>query len=331
MLIHCTGHLKYFKQRFENIKSEISLTQHQDQYCPILASNDKYYYRNDWGSILFRALLVLKKNHLVNVQSFCTIGTGIGLDAIAAVEALNPNKIVLTDTVPNIATVASRNLKLNLKKPSLYTIETCDTFLFEDSDFFAGRRFDLIYENLPNLPEELLDDQMETYIYASFTPTNQFSDVPEIYKKHLLFTHYKFLEQAKSYLSPDGCVLCNIGARIDKQLVFNMFSELHYKPIILVYDLKRQTEARTNIPAYLKHEKKNSIEFKFYSYSNDLLGDIKNLNGYDKYSGFANDMDNEIFKELLSSIKCSPSEANQRIQDNKHVAHEVITILGVPL
>jgi methylase of polypeptide subunit release factors len=322
--INCSQHLKYYKDPLIHIKTKIKLSRYVEQYLPVDPKEDKYFYRNDWASIAFRAFLILKNKYKLNVDSFCSIGTGIGLDAICAIEAFGVKEVLITDLQENIALHARDNIKKNLIKENKYKITPFKSDIFKRENGFPKNKFDLIFENLPNLPLNYNDSAYLPSIFASFTPLENYDDVPQLYKKNLLFSHYKFLKEAKKYLSRDGGVLCNIGGRIPSEIIINMFNDLNYRPEIIVFDVRRQTEAESNINAYAKWEKENNINFKYYPF--DILDKISKLEYYDKLSGCASHYFKKEIQEIMKNYAFSANEALKLHQNNINVAHEVFSI-----
>jgi len=328
--------LKYFKPNLVNVKNRLRLERDPEQYPPVLPSEDQNYFRNDWAALAFRAFLGLPSHFKKKVNSFCTVGTGIGLDVLAAVEAFSPRKIYMTDLNARIAFLAKRNVLINLRKPTLLDhrkdgadIVPIGCNLFRDTAAFENTKFDLIYENLPVLPDCNLGKATEPYLSASFVSMDNYSGVPDLYLRNLLFSHYEFLSQARNYLTLGGAVLCNIGARVSKSVILQMFDQLDYDTRIIVYDVKRQTEAASNLPAYHKWSCEKGVDFSFYAY--DILEEFSNLSGYDKLTGMAPFCGDGSVEKILGDRRLSLVDAFDRQQRrNMPVAHEVLTILGIP-
>jgi methylase of polypeptide subunit release factors len=327
--------VRHFKPSCVRLKKRIMLERDQEQYPTVIPAEDQDYYRNDWTAFAFRAFLRLVKDFRLKVDSFCTIGTGVGLDVLLAIETFSPRAVFMTDLTTPVAQIAKRNVFNNLRKPLLYErrrdgsgITEIGCRLFEDKEVFAGAKFDLIYENLPVLPLYTLDRRGEPYQSASFASVDDYPSPPQSYVEDLLFTHYEFLVQAKRFLNPAGAVLCNIGARIQKDKILEMFDYLGYDTQVVVYDLKRQTEADSNLPAYKKCSDKTGVNFYFYSY--DVIKAFCHLPDYDVLGGLADSWSRRDIQKMLGEHKLSISEALERQNQNLPVAHEVMTILGVP-
>lgn len=49
----------------------------------------------------------------IEAQDFCSVGTGAGLDALAAIEILNAKNIVITDLHDDVVSLAHENILSN--------------------------------------------------------------------------------------------------------------------------------------------------------------------------------------------------------------------------
>jgi len=66
--------------------------------------------RSDWvASVALPAFIALEKSG-VEVRDFCTIGTGAGLDALAAIEILDVKNIIITDLHEDVVSLARQNI-----------------------------------------------------------------------------------------------------------------------------------------------------------------------------------------------------------------------------
>jgi len=133
----------------KTIKPNIDISLTEYSYEPKV-SDPKY----DWvASAAIPAMLALREKFTMqgqNVKEFCTIGTGTGTDALAAMEIFNPSNIVVTDIHQSVVDHAVKNIKTNLIDKEKVTVngvvgDLCAPLLE------AGYKFDLIYENLPNI------------------------------------------------------------------------------------------------------------------------------------------------------------------------------------
>lgn len=321
--INCNANLEYcFKKPFKNLKERIFLDHEDELYKPITVDDDVDYYKNDWAVLAFRAFNIIKTRFQPEVKSFCTVGTGIGLDALGAIEAFSPEWVVLTDINESIAMKACINVRSNLKNNERFKIKPIGANILDGHLKALNTKFDLIYENLPNLPEEYAEHNCQPFS-ASFINYKEYLEVPALYKKYLLCSHYVFLNQAHQYLNPGGAVLCNIGGRVPYDIIEKMFLESGFQPTVLIFEIKRQNESNTNLPVYALWEKMKKNDFIFYPYYDAhscVNGGVK----YDRLSGYANSF-NKVNK-ILDDFKLSSNQAFEDFQKGLEIAHSVYTI-----
>lgn len=202
------------------------------------------------------------------VREFCTIGTGTGTDALAAVEILKPHTLVVTDIHASVVENAVTNIRANLVEGGDVVVagevgDLCAPLLE------AGYKFDLIYENLPNIPVSLDVDLLSARNTSSFYRSVN-ADTPETVKYDLLELHYQFLKQARCLLNEEGRVLCSIGCRRPLKAILDMVSAANYEPEILIYTWKMQSEAEEVIAGYAGQQRARP-ERPFLFYRADTL------------------------------------------------------------
>jgi len=78
------------------------------------------------------------------VEDFCTIGTGAGMDALAAAEVFSPSTITITDIHKDVVENALKNIVSNLIDPQATLVEGYVGDLASPL-LAAGKHFDLIY------------------------------------------------------------------------------------------------------------------------------------------------------------------------------------------
>jgi methylase of polypeptide subunit release factors len=109
--------------------------------------------RSDWITVAalpaFLALRERSKRSGIKILSFCAIGTGAGIDAMAAVEVFSPRYVVVTDLHSDVVRTAVSNIGRNLLNPDTVKIVGCVGALGTPLHK-RELKFDLIYENLPN-------------------------------------------------------------------------------------------------------------------------------------------------------------------------------------
>ena len=95
------------------------------------------------------------------------IGTGAGLDALAAIEVLAPTRVLVTDLHHDVVAEAVRNIQENLLEPRAVQVEGMVGSL--GTPLLDGQEtVDLLYENLPNIP---LPDGFDRSV-ATIAPTS---------------------------------------------------------------------------------------------------------------------------------------------------------------
>lgn len=83
--------------------------------------------RNDWvASVAAPAFLALTQTG-VEAPKFCTIGTGSGLDALAAIEILKARHVVILDLHVDVARQTHRNIQNNVVTDSQVTLLSAAT------------------------------------------------------------------------------------------------------------------------------------------------------------------------------------------------------------
>lgn len=249
------------------IRPDVELSLDGHAYLPKV-DDPKY----DWvASVAIPALRALSEKLKAQgraVREFCTIGTGTGTDALAAVEILKPQKLVVTDIHSSVVENAVTNIRANLVKGDDVVVagevgDLCAPLLE------AGYKFDLIYENLPNIPVSLDIDLLSAQNTSSFYRSAD-ADTPEAVKNDLFELHYQFLKQARPLLKENGRVLCSIGCRRPLRAILNMVNMAEYEPEILIYTWKMQSEAEDVIGGYARQQRVRP-ETPFFFYRADTL------------------------------------------------------------
>lgn len=247
------------------------------------------------------------------------VGTGNGLDALGAVEILNPRRLAVTDLYAESLAIARENVVSHLKDPHAPELS------FHAGDLLSsvpdGRRFSLVYENLPNLPASPeLELRRGTIGGRFYAPTKL--AVPKPFAAYTLSLHYRLLLQAWSRVKIGGGVLTAIGGRMPDEVAFGLHRECGYRPELMAYDLKLQVEPELMIPAYQRAEAEHGVEFKFYA--PEAIGVIAAL----RDTGLEGQpLANAVAPEL-ERLAISAREAAARVRRSLPVAHSVLMIFG---
>jgi methylase of polypeptide subunit release factors len=198
------------------------------------------------------------------VRSFCTVGTGAGLDAIGAIEVLSPSVVTVTDIHRDVVARAVANITENLLDPAVVQVRGVDgdlaTPLLQEP-----WRFDLIYENLPNLPLSTSANLSHGQNSASFFQWPPSLEVPPPpVRSDLLDLHFALLCQARELLNDSGRVLCSIGARRPLASILDMPRYAGCVGSILTYTWKIQSEATAVLSGFAEFQRKGFGPFHFY-------------------------------------------------------------------
>lgn len=205
------------------------------------------------------------------ISSFCSIGTGSGLDVLAAAELLGAHRLGFTDLQQDVVATAKRNIRLNLKNQAILEYGAGDLL----SPLKGKPRYDVIYENLPNVPlaaDTAINDSRNS---GHFLEKRQ-EVIPAFVHEHMLDLHYLALVQAKAYLTDQGAVYSTLGARVPLRVFEKLGQLAGYRAEIFTYTWKVQAEAEDVLTGYAQQEKEGLGPFHFYRAS-DLQAVFANL------------------------------------------------------
>lgn len=277
--------------------------------------------RGDWLEFTFAAFRIIRETGCFPVDTFVTVGTGVGLDAIGAAHILQPQLIVALDIHERVAELAHRNIAHNVRiqepRPVVNVLH---------SDMLAalspGFKAHLIYENLPNIPPyNSLDYQQDT-LSATYFARNVPTVVDAPIAQYLLSSHYDFLRQSRDFLSPKGHVLCSIGGRIPVSVLNHLFESAGYRHQLLVVGLKEQTEASEVLSGYQWAEQTYGVTFRFVDL--DALDAVPGVH-------LLGPVDQQHLDELTATWPwMSAHDALRQWHRGRRVGHLVYQILAVP-
>ncbi len=185
------------------------------------------------------------------------------------------------------------------------------------------RRFDLVYENLPNIPatEEIA---LERGINSGrFFDEPSAGAVPEPYGRYLLALHYRCLVDARPLVRRGGGVLTAIGGRMPHAMALDLHRACGYEPELLAFDVKRAVEPDLTVPPYALAERTNGVEFTFYApEAIEVVAEARadGLDGQPLADAVAVD---------LAGLAMGAAEAARRTARAEPVAHSVLMLLGV--
>ncbi len=249
---------EYFNRWLENPRA-IALEIANDAYPPNPNPAE------DWVQFsirAFKAIALRRQDRGLprGIGTYLSMGCGAGFDAVAAALILNPQSILLTDLREIVVATARRNVTRNSDiRPG--NVETHVGSLF--AGLPADLKCDLIFENLPVIPEEP-EMSIGGRLTGTYFHKTRDSAVPDVYAGWTLTSHYLFLRDAGRHLSDTGQLTCSIGARMPWDVVRRMFIDLGYQPELLIYDMKEQEELVEVAGGLAKIERERNIEFRFF-------------------------------------------------------------------
>jgi SAM-dependent methyltransferase len=195
-------------------------------------------------------------------RRFLALGTGTGVDALAAIEVLGAAEVGLTDLFEEVVEAATCNVRRNLRPGEAVTLHAGAGDLVEPLRQ-AGVGFDLVYENLPNLPLADAADLAVGRTSASFVPPRP-ETVPRFIADWLLTLHYLALVESRDILAPDGALIATIGARFPFSVLADMAGAAGYAARALTYGWKAQTEPEALLPVYAGFQERGLGPFHFF-------------------------------------------------------------------
>ncbi|MDR2788911.1 MAG: hypothetical protein LBD06_11310 [Candidatus Accumulibacter sp.] len=216
----------------------------------------------DWlPTVVAPALKLIAEDH-APVRAFASIGTGAGVDILAGIELLGASVVGATDIFPDITDAADWNIRQNLSPDHPVDVHVAPGDLLSP---LAGRglRFDVIYENLPNIPLSDAGSLEEKRKSSSFVPPRA-ERVPPFADHWMLALHYVALAQALDFLNPGGFVISTLGGRIPLDILQRLALEAGLKPSFLNYSWKAQAEGEDVLPSYTDLEARGFGPFHYY-------------------------------------------------------------------
>jgi len=250
------------------------------------------------------------------VDSFCSIGTGSGLDVLSAVEILGATRVGLTDVHEDVVAAATDNIARNYNQRHPLTIESGYGDLLAPLRPYAAP-YDVIYENLPNILLQSTEEVVAERNSSAYLPPRT-EILPELVRQQMLDLHYLALVQAREFLLPGGAVLSCLGARVPLH-VFHSLAELAgYVPSFLTYSWKVQGDPEL-ISDYERNQENGFGPFFFYR--------AEVLQARFKHVGIAESGENalEIERSLLPH-RLDPACAYAAFKNGERIGHTVAVL-----
>ncbi len=298
------------------LKIKIRVTEHTYEVDP-------KHPKHNWLYPAFRAFQRLEdRRHKEGkkLETFVTIGSGQGLDAIGAYHIFHPKKIILTDIHPQVVPIVKQNFLAAVADPAVqldaYVGNLCQPL--QEHSVTA----DIIYANLPNIPLDGTGAAFGGQLTSTFFDKRWISHVPLSFQRYLLGMQYAFLSDASHCLASGGSVIINLGGRMPITLVKKMFQTTGYTCEELFVMLKEQSQPEWVLGGYARAEKKHGVTFDFYRLeaAEKMLG--SRLTD-ERLSAAA-------LKRLLKPVRLSATQALKRfLYASERIGHIVEVIHGV--
>jgi len=218
---------------------------------------------SDWvAHVATPAFKLVRQRRSGPVASFCSIGTGAGLDVLAAIETMEVTRVGLTDLHPDVVDMAVKNIAKNVRSDHPLVVQAGYGDLLTPLQPFRSR-YDVIYENLPNVP--LSDaDQIGLARTSSTCLAPREESIPELIVRQMLDLHYLALVQAQGYLSDGGSVLSILGARVPLEILLTLGKLAGYKSSFLTYTWKVQADPYEIAALHAQKQQQGFGPFHFY-------------------------------------------------------------------
>lgn len=277
---------------------------------------------SDWvASVAVPAFKLIRKRYGHPVPSFCSIGTGSGLDVLAAIELLGADHVGFTDLQSEVVETAAKNITNNLRKGKKVIMAYGAGDLLSP---LSGQQkyYDVIYENLPNVPLDGGSGIAEKRNSGHFLEKRR-EPIPALVHNNMLDLHFLVLLQARQFLTENGSVYSTLGARVNLDIFRLLGLEAGYDSQILTYSWKIQAEAEDVLSGYARQEAAGLGPFHFY-----LVHDLRTA-----FSGTSMEESGtgalEIEKTLVPH-QLSATEAWAAWKNGKEIGHTVAVLQSTP-
>ncbi len=301
------------------LKKNLVLKITENTYPPKVSSN-----KSDWVvTVALPAFQAYQKKYPDMVKHFCSIGTGCGVDLLAAIEVFNPTSVTFTDLHESVVEIARKNVEANLINESLVSLKGLTGSLASPL-VEAKMKFNLIYENLPNIPLPDDIDILNSINSASYINVSD-SNLQEIgtISNDLTELHFLFLQQAKETLYENGCVISSIGARRPLKNILEMPKYAGYNTRLLTYTWKIQSEAEEVLMGYAEQESKGKGPFYFYEVNvlEDMFSNYNPVEAANK--AFA-------IEAILEKSKITATDGIELSKKGMSIGHTVAALKSTP-
>ncbi|MDR2164050.1 MAG: hypothetical protein LBO79_00075 [Zoogloeaceae bacterium] len=280
----------------------------------------------DWVATVATPAFKLIRGQQGAQPAFCSIGTGVGLDALAAIEILGATRIGVTDVHEDVVDAAVENIRRNLEDPGSIEIVAGFGDLLAPlvSPENAERpRYDLIYENLPNIPVSDTETVATARKSAGHVPPRP-EPIPALLRRNLLALHYIALLKARDFLNPGGAVLSLIGGRIPLDVFREMGWIAGYRSEIFTYGWKIQTDPEEIISGHVEQQEAGFGPYHFYRVERlaEVFADVSPEDSGKN----AHEIERMLVPDMLS-----PAEALARWKAGEMIGHTVVSLRSSPV
>jgi len=298
----------------KRIKPHLSIALSNRSYLPRVDD-----LQSDWVAHVAAPAFALYRRRKggARIDSFCSIGTGSGLDVLAAIELLGAQRVGLTDLHEDVVATAAGNVASNHLPSRPVTIE------YGHGDLLAplgnyNSRYALIYENLPNVPLPDSAGIANGRKRSTHVPP-RVERLPELVKRQMLDLHYLALVQAKSFLLPGGAVLSTLGARVPLEVLLSLAKLAGYSPSLLTYTWKVQAVPDEVIPDHAQKQKEGFGPFHFY-----LAETLEKA--FASVDPAKSRTDATEIERSLQAVRLDASAANEALQRGARIGHTVAVL-----
>lgn len=300
-----------------------SAPKHIKDYLSIEVADHAYLpktedIKSDWVAYIAAPAFKLIREKLGHdIESFVSIGTGSGIDVLTAIELLGAKRVGFTDLQRSVVAAAAQNVRSNIKETSKIEFEFGNGDLLQPLQN-GKRNFDVIYENLPNVPlasNTKIEDKRNSGHYLE----KREEAIPEFVHEQMLDLHYLALKQARDYLAENGAVYSTLGGRVPLNAFIKLGELAGLRSEIFTYSWKVQAEPEDVIAGYAAQEKEGLGPFRFYR-ADDLQKAFANVSVKD-----SGELAFEIEKSL-DSVKLSATAAYEAFKKGEIIGHTVAVL-----
>jgi hypothetical protein len=276
---------------------------------------------SDWvAHVATPAFKLIRQRKGGAITSFCSIGTGSGLDILAAIETLGASRVGLTDLQEDVVETAIANVRRNTLSSHSLVIEAGFGDLLAPLRPYQTR-YELIYENLPNVPLPSARE-IEVARTSSNCLAPRKESIPRQIGQEMLDLHYLALVQAQSYLADGGAVLSTVGARVPLDVLLGLGSLAGYTSSLLTYTWKVQADPHEIVAQHARKQQEGYGPFHFYR--TDVLREAFQSIALGTTGDQALDLEHSLLAERLDARR-----AYAALQQGVSIGHTVAVLKSV--